>query len=358
MRAPDVVFPPHTTYLKRSTFAQFEDAASEEAFFADFERRKVKLDDIENLRELEYFVGVPDEVFEEIATARRPPREERYWRADIEATPPHGNIDEMARAGLERLRAEVDSAWLEAESKREFRLTNDIFNEPLQLVGSVRAGLTATRPQRFAQMLLVTDDHLKKHDRLDFFEAPVMVAEVAALGTRVDEISALGPEAIEKLRALPKMTDADVAATVYEFLVGTAARRKGLDVKMLPREKSERTPDFTIEGLSIPAAIECKRRLGLLNYELEEAARLRDFYEAVRADVARAHVRVDVTFAEEINTVGTADFRAALMPLLDGRIGSRNVTMTWGEIAVETLPYTRGMAPTRAFSPGLHDGRF
>lgn len=113
-------------HLRRSTFAQFEDAASEEVFFADFERRKVKLDDIESqlaeaieayraaaqmddvarrhpseetrrlnarvvelsaaftsgLRELEHFVGVPDEVFEEIATARRPPREECYWRAD------------------------------------------------------------------------------------------------------------------------------------------------------------------------------------------------------------------------------------------------------------------------------------
>jgi hypothetical protein len=169
------------------------------------------------LRELEQYIGIPDEVFEEIAAARRPPRDDRYWRADIESTPPHGDLNEMARAGLERLRGDVDPAWLESESKNEFRLGDDIFNEPLQLVGSVRVGVTAARPQRFAQMLLVTADHLKKNDRLDFFEAPMMVAEVAALGTRVAEIPALGSEAVGKLRALSKMTDSDVAATVYEL---------------------------------------------------------------------------------------------------------------------------------------------
>jgi len=108
-------------------FAQFEQHdRPEDAFFAEVEVRKQRLDGLQRmiaevtveyrvalkrddaarqpasdetlrlnaqllelngkftaeLRKLQEYIGVPDEVFEEIAAAKRPPREERYWRSD------------------------------------------------------------------------------------------------------------------------------------------------------------------------------------------------------------------------------------------------------------------------------------
>jgi hypothetical protein len=65
-------------------------------------------------------------------------------------------------------------------------------------------------PQRFARMLLVTDDHLAKRPDLDFFPAAMFVPEIGLLGNRLDEIRELGPEAERKLAALPSMSNVGV----------------------------------------------------------------------------------------------------------------------------------------------------
>ena len=46
-------------------------------------------------------------------------------------------------------------------------------------------------PQRFARMLLVTQDHLMKQWELDFFSAAMFVPEIGRLGTSLDEIGEL-----------------------------------------------------------------------------------------------------------------------------------------------------------------------
>ncbi|HEX6177002.1 MAG TPA: hypothetical protein VF057_01485 [Thermoanaerobaculia bacterium] len=301
---------------------------------------------------------MPDEVFEEIAAAKRPAREERYWQAEVEETPVSGDIDGPARAGLERLMSSVDAVWLDVERKKRFRLDEGLVNEPLQLIGSVRLAGGEDRPQRFAQMLLVTADHLNKHDRLDFFEAPMLVAEVAALGTQIDEIDGLGSEGLEKLRRLPSMTDSEVASTVYELVVGSAARRKGLNVEMLPPVKHWKTPDFRIHDLAVPASLECKRRLGVLNYELKEAEHVRELYEAIRVELTRAHARVDVTFTDEVRTVDAVGFANVVLPLVRGSPDRRSTIAAWGSVSVETLPYTATIARTRVYSPDYMESVF
>jgi hypothetical protein len=383
------------------TFAQFDEVdGAENAFFDEVEKRKQRLDSLEQriaevteeyrqaaklddaarrppsdetlrlnadlfeltstftaeLKQLQDYIGVPDEVFEEISAAKRPPREERYWRAEVEATPPSDDLDALAESGLRHLLDGVDRNWLETQARKPFRLGEEIFAVPMQLVGSVRVGAATDGPQRFAKMLLVTADHLAKHDRLDFFEAPMLVAEVAALGLRLDGVPNLGHEAIEKLRRLPLLTDGEVASTVYEFLVGTAARRKGLNVEMLQASKTGKTPDFRINDLAVPASIECKRRLGLLNYEMAEAEHVRNLYESIRPQLAKAHARVDVTFVHEVASVGVEDFAKLVLPLFDG--GDQQATATWGTVAVEVLPYTKRLARTRVFAPNYMEAVF
>ena len=96
----------------------------------------------------------------------------------------------------------VDREWLRAEAKKTYRLTSSFLDEPLHLVNGVRVGMrqAGPRPQRFAHMLLVCQDHLMKRWDLDFFAAPMFVAEVAVLGNSVDEIVALGVYPTEKTK--------------------------------------------------------------------------------------------------------------------------------------------------------------
>jgi hypothetical protein len=134
------------------------------------------------------------------------------------------DLDELARTGLERLLAKVSPEWLRAEAKKPYRLGSAYLNHPLHLVNGVRVGvnLDTNGPQRFARMLLVTEDHLMKRNDLDFFSAAMFVPEVAQLGNSLHELGALGPEAESKLNSLTSMTDEMVSATIYEFLVGAA----------------------------------------------------------------------------------------------------------------------------------------
>jgi hypothetical protein len=53
------------------------------------------------------------------------------------------------------------------------------------------SGRESKGPQRFARMLLVTQDHLMKRWDVDYFAAAMFVPEVALLGNSVDEIRAL-----------------------------------------------------------------------------------------------------------------------------------------------------------------------
>ena len=130
----------------------------------------------------------------------------------------------------------------------------------------------------------VCQDHLLRRWDLDFFRGATFVPEIAVLGNSLNEISALGSEAENKLASLPFMTDEKVSATVYELLVGAACVRHGLQIVMQPEDRSNKVPDYRITGLSaIPAAIECKRRLGLTSYEIEEAQFVERLYGMIRS---------------------------------------------------------------------------
>jgi hypothetical protein len=304
----------------------------------------------EAVAELQTFLGLPDDVLDEVANARRAPRDQRYWRADVEKAPTTGYLDDVLPASLSNLLALVDEDWLRREAEKGHLLPEAFLTEPLHVTGSIRFD-DRPRAQRFARMLLVTQDHVRKHDRLDFFEAPLLVVEVASLGAALHEIDALGAEARDKLRRLPALTDDEVASTVYELLVGSAARKHGLDVEMLPASKSIKTPDFRIHGLGVPAVIECKRRLGLSQYELEESGHVRQLYESIRPELRRAHVRLDAVFSAELRTLTTDEFRAAAVEAIAGAYMSNEVCRPWGTLVAEVLPYTMTIARTRLYAP-------
>ena len=74
-----------------------------------------------------------------------------------------------------------------------------------------------------------------------------------------------------------------VSSTLDELLVGAASVREGLKLTMVAENRSRKVPDYQITSLGpIPGSIECKRRLGLTAYELDEAERVEGLYASRR----------------------------------------------------------------------------
>ena len=279
------------------------------------------------------------------------------WRTDIEEYEPDSNdLDVLLANGLDRLLSLVDTRWLKAEAQKPYRLERGFLENPLHLVNGVRLGtcLGRTHPQLFARMLLVSQDRLMRRTDTDFFSGAIFVPEVAALGNSLGEISALGPEAQRKLRALPSMSDDQVSSTIYELLVGAAGVRKGLSLTMVPENKSRKVPDYRVDGLpALSGAIECKRRLGLINYELTEAKQVEVLYNLVRPRLRESgtHGSIEASFTVPVTSVPSGEFREAVVTALEARRPEDGISAKWGSVAFNPLPYRRTIFSSPLYSP-------
>jgi hypothetical protein len=203
-------------------------------------------------------------------------------------------------------------------------------------------------------MLLVTSDHLNKRDDLDFFEASMAAPEIGMLGTRLDEIANLGPEAQQKLASLPFLDDDRVASTVHELLVGAALVDRGRQVEMLPENRATKVPDFAIHGFGVPIEVECKRRLGLSTYELHEAVHVERLYAAVRPvlEDRGLHVLLGARFTSEVASVTEQEFSSTVLSLLSDReLDGAERLATWGAVTCRVLPYASDVTTARLYSP-------
>jgi hypothetical protein len=265
-------------------------------------------------------------------------------------------LDAQAECGLERLLGLVDPEWLAEEARKSYRLGRSYLTEPLHVVNGVRVGMAEDirGPQRLARMLLICTDHLEKESTLDFFSAAMFVPEVAVLGNSLKEIASLGAEAKRKLASLSFMTDDMVTSTIYELLVGAACLRRGLDVEMVAENRFEKVPDYRVTGIgAIPGAIECKRRLGLTNYELDEASRVEALYSEIRPSLQKRgiHSSIEVSFSVPLRSVSSVEFSADVLAAASHERDQGYKRTGWGSLAVRRLPFWESISATRLYSP-------
>jgi hypothetical protein len=308
------------------------------------------------IQRLQDVAGIPESVLEAIEASELPTTDDRFWRSQVEQTPASESLNTMAPPALDQLMALVDQAWLASEATKPYRLDSDFLRSPLHLVSGTRVGIASPKagPQRFARMLLVCRDFLDWRLDLDFFSAPMLVSEVAILGNSLRHIEKLGDEAQRKLARLHLMNDDEVSSTVYELLVGAACVREGLDVTMLPPMKSGKSPDFRVTGLGGPdGAIECKRRLGLTHYEMDEARHVEAlyFFSLPRLEELGIHCSITAIFRTPVTSVDPTVFSADLMRVVAHDRDFPIRETSWGAIGATRLPYTGHLAMTRVYSP-------
>lgn len=306
------------------------------------------------LRELQELAGLSDEALDELERSGRHKSDDRYTRREIEETPPTGNIRELAAAGLDRLLSLVSPAWLRMESEKRYRLGYDFRSKPLHLVAGVRIDHATSEfaPHRFATMLLVCKDFLEGEKGFDYYAAPTLLGEIAVLGNSIAEIRSLGAEGKRKLEGLQTVDTRQVPSVIYELLVGAAFVRRGIEAEVVPAERGRKSPDLRLLRQSVPIAAECKRRLGLTQYELREAAHVEALYASIRPilDSGGHHCSIEVTFLEEAIAVREETFASAVADLLGQREGRPSNT-EWGVLRRVSLLPVVDVPQTRIYSP-------
>jgi len=323
------------------------------------EARKLQAEFKRQLRLLQRTCGLSEAEIRAVERAQekeRLPSGDAFWYDQVLQSRATEDLDELAESGLARLLETVDPGWLRREAGREYRLSSAFLNSPLHLVNGIPVGTfpQVVGPQRFARMLLVCQDHLNKKADLDFFSAAMFVPEVAVLGNSLDEIAELGAEATRKLASLPSLPDDVVTSTIFELLVGAACVRRGLKVTMVPEDRAQKVPDFRISGLgAIPGAIECKRRLGLSVYELDEARQVESLYWTIRKSLQERglHCSVEAVFSVPLRSVSAAAFSGAILEAVSPAYDRDTQPTPWGSFRIRRLPYCDSVPRTRLYSP-------
>jgi hypothetical protein len=273
------------------------------------------------------------------------------WRDQILRSRSTADLDELAAEALDQLSARVSPKWLREQAEYPFRLSEMFTRRPVHIVNGIRVnGPSMTTGQnRFAQMLLLCKDHLDKRIDLDFFSASLLIPELAAVGNSLREIESLGPEGIRKLDSLQQLAPDAVSATVFELLVGSACIAKGTNAELLPETKDSKVPDLRLHGFGgIPAVIECKRRLGLGQYELREAAFVEQLYGVAAQWFKERGIYgcIEATFIYEVGEITQEKWIAAVHQAVRAGCSLHD----WGEVQFAELPAIRAIEFTRIYS--------
>jgi hypothetical protein len=163
------------------------------------------------------------------------------------------------------------------------------------------------------------------------------------------------------MAALPSMSDDQVSSTIYELLVGAASVRKGLDLTMIAEDRSSKVPEYRVNNLhQVPAVIECKRRRGLTEYELREAAIVEKLYGSVSVDLHRRGVYgcLEVCFTVPLDGVAAVDFGERVKAVIEKTDRETPIRTDWGSLRFQSLPHRRSITETRLYSPEYLDEVF
>lgn len=299
--------------------------------------------------------GIPDEMWDALARElRRGDAVDRTPRASVRAgeIAPTDQLEGLAATGLEFLRRTIPPDWLALQPTDEAKLEGTFLTEPLVLVRGMRVASESRSLHRLAQAVSVTEDLLANEPNFDWFAAPLLVSQVAALGRCAPDLPLVGGELVERVSALWRLPSETTDATWYELLVATACVRKGREVEFLAPGQDKR-PDLRVHDLAMPLTVECKRRQRVIPADIAEDVWARAMYSAVRlAFISRGITGVlefDLTAPFEHVRLSDVDVVAARIRLAQDT--TKAIAFPWGTVCFRPVPRRISVNRTRLYSP-------
>ena len=280
--------------------------------------------------------------------------DQRWYRKDLTSrtVPPSRDIDEMLPQAVENLLSQVPGSWWRHQHSLVSEEQRNAVLQPLQLCGRERWPMGFPALHKFANYLVVANDHIGQEPYLDTYTAARAIPQICSLGLSLETLREVKGADL-KLRQLCRAPDVETDSRIFELLVAAAFARMGHDVGFIEETAQKKTPDLRLYDKPSPMVIECKRKQPLNAYEKREFATMREVFARLCADRKELGLvgELAIEFKQEIIGLPAAgivesvrDITNSLSPYADKETG-------WGTLHLRPVAVSQEFERTRLYSP-------
>ena len=211
--------------------------------------------------------------------------DQRWYREDLTSrtVPQTRDIDEMLPQALENLFSQVPGSWWRRQQSLVSDEQRKAVLQPLQLCGRERWPMGLPALHKFANYLVVANDHISQEPYLDTYTAARAIPQLCSLGLSLETLEEVKGADL-KLKQLWRAPDVETDSRIFELLVAAAFARMGHDVGFIQETAQKKTPDLRLYDKPVPMVIECKRKQPLNAYESNEFSVMREVFARLCAE--------------------------------------------------------------------------
>ncbi len=341
--------------LKQSELAGWDDDLQQDAANLMAEGEKASEEGDAVAKELERRYGLEPHDLEPLRRASILTRLDQRWsRRDLttRTVPPSHDIDDLLPAALENILSLVPSGWWRHQLSLVTAEQREAVLEPLMLCGRERWPMGLPALHKFANYLVVSNDHMEKEPFLDTYTAARAIPQICSLGHSLETLKEVAG-ADSKLRQLCRAPSAETDSRIFELLVAAAFARMGHDVGFIEETGQKKTPDLRLHDSPIPMVVECKRKQPLSAYEQKEYAVMREVFGHLCGERMELGLVGELTieFKQEIINTPVESVIGGVRAMT-GSLSPYGANETeWGTLRLKPVPVSQELERTRLYSP-------
>lgn len=205
---------------------------------------------------------------------------------------------------------------------------------------------------KFANYLVVANDHLRKEPFLDTYTAARAIPQICSLGIALEALKEV-KGADSRLRKLWRGPSRETDSTIFELLVAAAFARMGHDVAFIEETPREKTPDLRLNNTPVPTVIECKRRQPLNDYENTEFTVIRDAFALICSHRKEMGLvgELSIDFKQEITSLSPSAIAESIRDTTMSLSPYADKATEWGTIHLRPVDVSQEFERTRLYSP-------
>ena len=279
--------------------------------------------------------------------------DQRWYRKDLTTRTvlQSRDIYEMLPRALENLLSKVPRSWWLRQQSLVTEGQRAVL-QPLFLCSRERWPMGFPGLHKFANYLVVANDHVGKEPFLDTYTAARAIAQICTLGLSLETLKEVKGSG-SKLRELCRAPDVETDSRIFELLVAAAFARMGHNVAFIEETAKKKTPDLRLYDKPVPMVIECKRRQPLNDYEKREFSVMREVFALLCAGRKELGVvgELAIDFKQEVIGIPAADIVEGIRDLTDSLFPYADKETKWGTIYLRPVAVSQEFERTRLYSP-------
>ena len=280
--------------------------------------------------------------------------DQRWYRKDLttRTVPPARDIDEMLPRALENLLSQVPTSWWAHQQSLVNEEQRRAVLQPLLLCGRERWPMGFPALHKFANYLVVANDHIRKEPLLDTYTAARAIPQICSLGLSLETLREV-KGADSKLRELRRAPSVETDSRIFELLVAAAFARMGHDVAFIEETARTKTPDLRLNETPVPTVIECKRRQPLNEYEKGEFSVIRDVFALLCTERMQLGLvgELAIDFRQEVIDIPPSGIVKSIRDVSNSLSLYAAKETEWGTICLRPVDVSQEFERTRLYSP-------